>query len=235
VRSIRWIGWATDNRKSHRVYGMAAFAATSTAQINGIARFLRPLRNRAESMGSLVLRARPTSTASNPEELRELRTRPTARTRFMIANDLFRMSLAEAARPINGARFFGIAFQCCRARRPLEPLNRLLCRRRCQKLKRMGFRRDAVPILSALGAVQLVKDPAKLETRVQLPPAERFKRAESAIKLDRYDVDDPDTWDTGFFCVIKIPAEFRRLIDSNKLVRKSICSLNKTRGAPLVF
>jgi hypothetical protein len=62
-----------------------------------------------------------------------------------------------------------------------------------------------------------------------LPPAERFRLTEQDIRCHQYDLLDPDTWDTGFFCVVLIPGQ---LVEAGMDV--TWCG-NRSSVAPLVL
>jgi hypothetical protein len=128
----------------------------------------------------------------------------------MITNDFFRLSLDQAVRNHKKSPIFRhVLFACAELHDPLEPDVPFTMQAPLPEIeKEWHFRRDeGVPawIKLYVGRAARERALAKLIEEYSLPPAERFKRIECSIKIKRYDVDDVDTWDIGFFCVIWIP------------------------------
>ncbi len=131
----------------------------------------------------------------------------------MIAHDFFRLSLAEATRlHKRSAIFRHVLFAVGELYDPLEPDVPFNMQAPLPEIEReWHFRRaEGVPawIQLYVGRGARERSLAKLAEEYTLPPAERFKRIETTVKMEQYSTDDPDTWDTGYFCAIQIPAEF---------------------------
>jgi hypothetical protein len=130
----------------------------------------------------------------------------------MIAHDFFRLSLAEVARrhkrsPIFRHPLFAVA----ELEDPLEPAIPFNMQAPLPQIEHeWRFSRDAVPeyIRLTVGRAARERSLAQLQKEYTLPPAERFALIEGTVKVEQYNVNDPETWDTPFFCAIKLPAEF---------------------------
>lgn len=129
----------------------------------------------------------------------------------MSANYLFRLSLSEATRHMKRSDLFRhVLFAVGEVHDPLEPETPFNMQALLPEIEReWHFRRDAVPdyIKLFVGRAARERSLAKLAEEYSLPPAERFERIEGSVRAYQYSVCDPETWDTPFFCVIRIPAE----------------------------
>jgi hypothetical protein len=129
----------------------------------------------------------------------------------MIAHDLFRLSFAEVIRLHKRSEVFRHPlFAVAELEDPLEPALPFNMQAPLPEIEReWKFRRDAVPdyIRLTVGRTAREKSLAQLQKEFTLPPAERFKLIEGTVKIEQYDVSDPETWDTGYFCAIEFPVE----------------------------
>lgn len=131
----------------------------------------------------------------------------------MIAHDFFRLSFAEVVRRHKRSPIFRHPlFAVGELHDPLEPDVPFNMQAPLPEVeKEWHFRREAgVPawINLYVGRAARERSLAKLAEEYTLPPAERFKRIETTVKMEQYSADDPDTWSTGYFCAIHVPAEF---------------------------
>jgi hypothetical protein len=130
----------------------------------------------------------------------------------MSARAVFRLSLAEATRRHKRSELFRHPlFGVAEADDPLEPAAPFVLQSLVPLIEvEWQFTRDAVPdyVRLSTGSEARKRSLAKLIEEYSLPPAERFKRAEDAFKIARYNTSDPDTWELGgLFCSIQVPAE----------------------------
>lgn len=129
----------------------------------------------------------------------------------MRAHDIFRLSLSEAIKHMKRSPLFRhVLFAVGEVNDPLEPNSPFNMQAVLPEIEReWHFCRDAVPdyIKLFVGRAARERTLAGLEEEYSLQPAERFRRVEGSIKAYQYCVHDPQTWDTPFFCVIRIPAE----------------------------
>jgi hypothetical protein len=127
------------------------------------------------------------------------------------ANDLFRLSLSEATRRMKRSEVFRHPlFAVGELHDPMEPEIPFNMRAPLPEIEsEWSFRRDSVPdfIKLYVGRPARKRCLAKLEEEYNLPPVERFRRLKESVETHQYRVHDPETWDTPFFCVIRIPAE----------------------------
>jgi hypothetical protein len=130
----------------------------------------------------------------------------------MIAHDLFRLSLDEVTRRHKRSPIFRHPlFAVGELEDPLEPGVPFNMQAPLPEIEReWKFTRDAVPayIKLTVGRAARERSLAQLQKEYTLPPAERFKLIEGTVKVEQYNVNDPETWDTPFFCAIKFPAEY---------------------------
>lgn len=130
----------------------------------------------------------------------------------MIAHDFFRLSLPEVTRLHKRSSIFRHPlFAVGELEDPLEPAIPFNMQAPLPEIEReWHFTRDAVPdyIRLTVGRAARERSLAQLQKEYTLPPAERFKLTEGTVKIQQYNVNDPETWDTGYFCAIKFPAEF---------------------------
>jgi hypothetical protein len=129
----------------------------------------------------------------------------------MIAHDFFRLSLAEVTRRHKRSAIFRHPlFAVAELEDPLEPALPFNMQAPLPEIEReWRFTRDAVPdyIKLTVGPAARERSLAQLQKEFTLPPAERFTLIEGTVKVERYNVNDPDTWDTPFVCAIRFPIE----------------------------
>jgi hypothetical protein len=129
----------------------------------------------------------------------------------MIAHDLFRLSLAEATRIMKRSSIFRhVLFAVGELDDPLEPGDPFIMQAPLPEVeKQWHFSRASVPsyIRLSVGNAARERSLTKLAEEYLLTPAERYRRLKGSVECDQYSVHDPETWDTPFFCVIRIPAE----------------------------
>jgi hypothetical protein len=133
----------------------------------------------------------------------------------MITHDFFRLSFAEVMRMHKRSEIFRHPlYAVAELHDPLEPAVPFNMQAPLPKIESdWNFTRDAVPDYIQLftGRAARERSLSMLQEEYRLAPAERFKRIESTVKAELFDVADPDTWDTGFFCAIDVPAELAGL------------------------
>jgi hypothetical protein len=131
----------------------------------------------------------------------------------MISNDLFRLSLAAATKRMKRSGVYRHPlFACGELEDPVDTECPFIMQAPLPEIEREWcFSRASVPpwIKLFVGRAAREISLSRLEAEYNtLEPAERFRRVENLVKIERYSVTDPDTWDTGYFCAIVIPGGF---------------------------
>jgi hypothetical protein len=129
-----------------------------------------------------------------------------------IAKQIFRMPMAEYIRNFKRSDMYRHPLFCAgELYDPFDPDNPFTYQGPLPTIEKdWHFSRDSVPeyIKIWVGRAAREKVLEGVQEHYSLPLAERFKFVERDVKCHLYDPHDPETWDTGFFCVIEMPDDY---------------------------
>ena len=129
-----------------------------------------------------------------------------------IVNAVFRMSMDDFIRRLKRTdQFRHPLFAASELFDPLDPVNPFTAQGPLPIVERVWhFSRDSVPEYIKLWVGREARERVLtgIKADYDLPPEERFKRIQRDVKCELYDFCDPETWDTGFFCLIEMPLEY---------------------------
>jgi hypothetical protein len=130
----------------------------------------------------------------------------------VMAKQIFRMPMAEYIRNLKRSDMYRHPLFCAgELHDPFDPANPFTYQGPLPAIEKdWHFSGDLVPeyIKIWVGRSAREKVLEGIQEHYNLPLAERYKFVERDVKCHLYDPHDPETWDTGFFCVIEMPDDY---------------------------